>query len=188
MAQILFDLESMQHEKTIFNFEKLFEQNKFDMIIEIGTAWGSLTVFFGVYGIIKHCAIYSFDIAHPQTLPRAYLTQEICDKLAINFICGDVFSSEISEKIKNLINSNGKCLVLCDGGDKIREFNLFALSLKCGDVIMAHDYCYDKNPVKNMTPGHILPQYVEIQYSDIKDAADKCNLEFHLNDNFDEVA
>lgn len=44
------------------------------------------------------------------------------------------------DRITNEIQSDGTTLVMCDGGDKIKEFNTFAPYLKKGDVICAHDF------------------------------------------------
>lgn len=45
--------------------------------------------------------------------------------------------------IRKCITDDGKTLVLCDGGNKIKEFNAFTSYLKSGDYIMAHDYFSD---------------------------------------------
>jgi hypothetical protein len=45
----------------------------------------------------------------------------------------------ISE-IRQLIQRPGKTFLLCDGGNKAKEFNTFAHFLKPGDVIAGHDY------------------------------------------------
>ena len=44
------------------------------------------------------------------------------------------------EEIKSSIRSPGVSVVLCDGGDKPREFRILAEYLKPGDVIAAHDF------------------------------------------------
>lgn len=44
------------------------------------------------------------------------------------------------DDIAHWIQQPGQAFVLCDGGDKPREFNTFASYLKVGDVIGVHDY------------------------------------------------
>jgi hypothetical protein len=44
------------------------------------------------------------------------------------------------EKIKGILLKSKQCLILCDGGHKNQEFNLFSQFLKSGDIIMLHDY------------------------------------------------
>jgi hypothetical protein len=56
------------------------------------------------------------------------------------------------EEISNLIHRPGTTFLLCDGGNKIKEWNTFAPHLKPGDVIAAHDW-YDvtfKDPSYNL--------------------------------------
>ena len=48
----------------------------------------------------------------------------------------DIFSPQGETLIRELI---ARPLLLCDGGDKRREFSMFASTLKDGDVIGAHD-------------------------------------------------
>jgi hypothetical protein len=45
------------------------------------------------------------------------------------------------DEIKALIQRKGLCFLLCDGGDKPKEFNLFSDLMKSGDVIACHDWC-----------------------------------------------
>lgn len=44
------------------------------------------------------------------------------------------------DAVKDFIQREGKTIVLCDGGDKIREFDTLSPYLKSGDVICTHDY------------------------------------------------
>ena len=39
----------------------------------------------------------------------------------------------------------GKTIVLCDGGDKPREFKTFSKYLKKGDLILGHDFSRNKD-------------------------------------------
>ena len=56
----------------------------------------------------------------------------------IRFITADCFAYET--EIGNFIQQDGLTLVLCDGGNKVKEFSTFASYLKKGDIIMVHDY------------------------------------------------
>lgn len=38
-----------------------------------------------------------------------------------------------------------KVLILCDGANKSKEFNLISTYIKIGDILMAHDYCFNKD-------------------------------------------
>jgi hypothetical protein len=52
----------------------------------------------------------------------------------------DCFSEEGLILIADLVAKPGLCFLLCDGGNKVREFDLFSRIIKPDDVIAAHDY------------------------------------------------
>ena len=52
----------------------------------------------------------------------------------------DERTEEFKDLVTNMILNGGKTLVLCDGGNKINEFNFYSDFIKNGDIIMAHDY------------------------------------------------
>ena len=74
--------------------------------------------------------------------------------------------------------------MLCDNGEKKREFNIYAKYVKTGDVIMAHDYAYDREAYDKIQHGwgH------EVWYADVKETAEKYRLGFCLQNEFDKVA
>ena len=111
-------------------FKKIL--NEFDRIIEIGTHAGGLTLFLHK-NKQSDCDLISYDI--DSTL------NQVSKHINIDFRIGDCFSEKTSNEIKNLIlDKNKRVLLLCDGGDKNREFNTFSEFLKYNDVIMCHDY------------------------------------------------
>ena len=67
------------------------------------------------------------------------------------------------------------CLLLCDNGEKIKEFRAFAKYLKKGDVIMAHDYCKDGNYFNDHIRG-VHWNFCEIGDGHVQDICDKYNL------------
>lgn len=63
------------------------------------------------------------------------------ESLKIDFrLRPDILSPECLAEIGGLINGPGVSMVLCDGGDKKREFHVMARFLRSGDVIGAHDF------------------------------------------------
>jgi hypothetical protein len=58
-----------------------------------------------------------------------------------------------------------KTLILCDNGNKIKEVQLLAPHLKENCVIMAHDYCHDRD---TFDPNGIWA-HCEITWDDVKD-------------------
>jgi hydroxymethylpyrimidine pyrophosphatase-like HAD family hydrolase len=59
----------------------------------------------------------------------------------IDFRVESCFDDKPFKDIIELIQSEGRTLVVCDGGNKAKEFNIFSKYLKPNDVIIAHDYC-----------------------------------------------
>jgi len=85
--------------------------------------------------------VYTFDIIeHKQKLRRKRLYK----KHDINYFIGDVF---ISTKIHELLKSDKKILLLCDGGHKINEFTYFAPLMKKGDIIGMHDFAINRKSI-----------------------------------------
>lgn len=70
---------------------------------------------------------------------------------------------EYLEEIEYWFKKHKQCFILCDGGNKIKEFNTFSKMLKVGDVIAAHDYCdHDVNK--------LYWDWAEIKHEDIEAA------------------
>jgi len=101
----------------------------FQKIIEIGTDYGGLTNLLADHSISLNAKIHTFDI-NP--------TRFVSHNEKINFTNQNVF--QIEKTLGELIQSSGRTLLLCDGGNKKQEFQTFYKYLKDGDVIMAHDY------------------------------------------------
>lgn len=99
-----------------------------DVIIEIGTFYGGLTKTLQDHHISNNATIYTYDI-HDSLVSE--------EGGNINFIRKDIF--EDVDTIKNNIR-NKKTVILCDGGDKIKELQVFAPLLSKGDFILCHDF------------------------------------------------
>jgi hypothetical protein len=148
-------------------FEKFLLEEPFDLIVEIGTAVGGFIEFLHDFKA-EHNLNYelmSFDIEDPHNTHS-----ELIDKgINVNHI--DIFEYDL----QNLIQSHGRVLLLCDGGDKPKEFNTFSALLKVGDVIMAHDYA----PNFTIFGQEFLNKkwdWLEIQDEDIEECSIKNSL------------
>jgi len=152
----------------------------FDRIIEIGTHAGGLTLFLHE-NKRKNCELISYDINTDfNKVPKKY---------NIDFRKGDCFDKKILSEIKNLIlEKTKKILLLCDGGDKNKEFNIFSEYLKPGDVIMLHDYAESKEEFKRYQEILKWPAPYESSYSEIKDSLNLYKLKKHrLYEDFKKV-
>ena len=118
------------HEKFTREFLSLF-----DRIIELGTHRGGFS-----YYLRDHCEgeIYSYDIkCHLSSFGTSVACQ---NEASINFVVKDIFHPETQKEIISLLQTEGRVLLLCDGGQKERELEIFSEYLKPNDVVMLHDY------------------------------------------------
>jgi hypothetical protein len=96
----------------------------------------------------------------------------------INVIIENVFNEGytiLKEEVINFVQSPGVTIVLCDGGDKIREFNLISNFLKSGDYILAHDYAENSDVFQNEVFMKLW-NWHEISEHNIIEACDRNNL------------
>jgi hypothetical protein len=131
-------------------FNKFFEDEKFDTIIEIGTGNGAFSLYITEKAREMGAEFYTFDVKdiHPE-VKRAIYT------------LGGVFKREdatTSDLIERLMK-RGRVLVLNDGGLKVPLFSKLAKVLKVGDCLLTHDYYEGKTKIHGgtVTLGEIAP-------------------------------
>jgi hypothetical protein len=157
----------------LFNKDLL---SNFDNIIEIGSYNGGLSSY--IFDSKKENTTFvSYDIA-PE------INEAIKQRNDIDFRIGDCFEEKYTNEIIELINRPGKTLMICDGGDKTKEFNLFSKYLKSNDVIILHDYKHDEEFWKIMADYWQWPYWPETSYDEIKEAIVENNLEEFRNKEF----
>jgi hypothetical protein len=150
----------------------------FDTIIEIGYHRGGFSRWLNQNKSSK-TRLVCYDIT-------AY-NQEVFDE-GIEFKVADCFSNEVVEEIRGIINSSKKVLLLCDGGAKNQEFNLYAPMIKKGDVIMLHDYHDETLPESyDSFTGPIWGSHAESGFNAIKDTVESTGLEKYNYDSFRSV-
>lgn len=94
----------------------------------------------------------------------------------LRIVVGDCFSPEIVSLITSLLSREDRSAILCDGGNKIREFRTFAPFLKTGDVIMAHDYGGTREEFRAIGAKVGWHHHCEITLGDIQDSVAENNL------------
>lgn len=147
----------------------------FDTIIEIGTGRGAFTSWLE-FNKSSKCKIISYDINSSRNQFK---------ELKVDFRVQDCFSC--TEDIKNIIVNGGKVLLLCDGGNKEKEFNTFAHFLKLGDVIMAHDYSESKNQYSELQKKLNWKTASETHLHNIQKTIDSLSLKPYYYENFKNV-
>lgn len=125
---------AQQHNDAFAFFTKFLAEHPVDRIIEIGTAAGGLALWLRVTSKLP---VVTYDIAE-------FALHAKLREMGVDTRTKDVFNPEHQAELSALIRAPGRVLLLCDGGNKIREFNTFSDDLKPGDYIMAHDYCEDR--------------------------------------------
>ena len=106
-------------------------------IVEIGTNIGGFSCLLAL-GALKIGATFdTLDVCefNEETRP---LFEFLCARKG-GFHQLDVFSNEGQSLVKSRLSREGRALLLCDGGNKGKEFSTFAPFLKDGDIIGVHD-------------------------------------------------
>ena len=155
-------------------FEKLIAQENIVRVLEIGTATGG---FIRAVRDLTDAEIITYDVL--ETKHKATLEE---NNISVNV--KSVFDD--FDNVEDYISGKGQVLVLCDGGNKIKEFEVFSRMLKSGDIIMAHDYSRDENLYQAYIKNHVW-RWCEIQYKDIALSVETQNLEPVLTEDFQEA-
>ena len=165
---------SQQNKNFYPAFEKLFAQENIVRVLEIGTATGG---FIRAVRDLTNAEIITYDVI--ETKHKSTLEE---NNISVNV--KSVFDD--FDTIEDYISAEGQVLVLCDGGNKIKEFEVFSRLLKSGDIIMAHDYSYDENLYQAYIKNHVW-RWCEIQYKDIALAVELNKLEPVMTEEFQEA-
>lgn len=177
--------ENIRSQQNLYFFENLkniLDEIKPHRIIEIGTARGATTLYMSDLLIelnLNNSKIKTFDI-----IQRNHLIGVERDN--IEFYIGNIFNYSLKElskpeEIVNFLSNDGVNLIMCDGGNKILEFEILSKYLKKGDVIMAHDYAPNKEVFEKDYKDKIW-NWMEITDNDIDETVKEYNLESYKMD------
>lgn len=178
-----------QMDNIIDYFEKFLIKEQFDVLVEIGTYKGGLTI---LLDEIKQShklktAIHTLDVTIWDE--QVFIsTQEAFANRKIVFKKIDIFSKAGIKYVSTLLkDSKKKVCVMCDGGNKIEEFKIFSKMLKQGDFIMAHDYHH--NCTEERSKHYDCSwSWQEILYTDIEESVKENKLEMNTDIDFPNVA
>jgi hypothetical protein len=124
----------------------------FDYVVELGSAYGALSTYMAnMAGASERFIFETYDCfrdGHWSNKPMGGIGHWF-DKVStlsplINSFNKDVFSDEVKQHILET-SKNRKTLILCDGGDKVKEFALYSPILKGEDCLMVHDWGVEIN-------------------------------------------
>lgn len=119
-------------------FNTFFDEEQFDIIIEIGFYKAGFTQYLSDKVGNK---LYSFDINRLENPVRLNKIESNGSHMFVE----NIFATDT---IPNLLKQDKRILLLCDGGDKQKEVKIFRGMLKPNDVVMAHDYFESKRREK----------------------------------------
>lgn len=147
--------EMQQNRFAPLAWSEVIQREKPERIIEIGTWTGGFTCLLAMCiqagGVVM---TYDNDLNRPWQVNDLRMS-----RLSILHCQDDVFSLKGIASIDEDM-AKGKCILLCDGGNKIKEFQTFAPFLKSGDIIAAHDYA-DTRSLQFWNTQEIVPLDVE---------------------------
>lgn len=153
---------AMQNKNAYATFQSFFEKEKFEYVIEIGTAYGGLAYFLHEQSLQHKFKFTTFD-KHRERLDEKWHNKHPFDFRQLN-----CFDETAYEFIVSVLQEN-RCLLLCDGGNKAGEFNAFAKYLQPQSFIMAHDYARNSNHFLQHIKGKIW-NWHEISDHDVEDS------------------
>lgn len=119
-------------------WEKIFNENKFNSIIELGTWYGGLSLYLYLQSLRQHATFQTYDNVH--WIDDYNVIKELDEiiKFTDHIIFRNVF--ELENSIKLMLEKSGQTLIFCDNGNKVKEFLMFSKYMKKGDIIGVHDW------------------------------------------------
>lgn len=107
-------------------------------IVEIGTSEGGMSCLLALVALRTGAMFNTVDIENCMNKETRKILDILCEPPA-GFCQYDAFGETCRALLLDRLARPGVALILCDGGNKGREFSEFAPMLKVGDIIAAHD-------------------------------------------------
>jgi cephalosporin hydroxylase len=184
-------IQVQQNPKIIEVFEEVLREVNPDLIIEIGTGSGGMTLILS--DILEkinlpNTKIKSFDIIPFKDNPLLSNLNNV-EFLTLNIFqpCYYDLLDEYINTINTYIAENNRVIVLCDGSKNIKEFNVMAKYIKSGDIIMIHDYAKNQEVFDSSIKNKIW-NWFEVSESDILESCEKFSLKPFMSDKLESVA
>lgn len=173
------------------NFTEVFTpfllEHKFTHVLEIGTAGGGFTSF--LRDALPEAKILSFDVYYQPWYEK--IRANNIDIQIRNIFNDDIriwtnVAKVVDPQAIDFLKESGKKLILCDGGNKIGEFNCLSNYMNVGDFIMAHDYAYSHDYFKENVRDKFW-NWCEIEEKYIEEHSKLNNLEHYNKDAFQSI-
>lgn len=174
-------LSAQQHPQALPLFRSFFAAHKdIDLVLEIGAGNGGFAAFLKDEAdkIGAKFVTYETDPARLALYAHAEFVRRNIDVRVI-----DALSAAGKQSILAELANSKRALILCDGGNKIVEFNTFAPHVRPGDIMMAHDYAPNA-AVFQTEYVHKIWNWLEIDDESTIAARDAANLvPYHIEFN-----
>jgi len=140
----IFGVEAWHSPLALWVIDHVLSALKPARIVELGTGYGGLTAYLGMWASVNGAHVLSIDTIDtvPAALAKTLSTLPVCREHR------DIFDAETQDFLHLMINDPGAgaIFVYCDGGNKARELALFAPSVPPGSVIGCHDWTTEVFP------------------------------------------
>lgn len=113
-------------------------------IVELGTYRGALTMYLGLWGLRLGIPVHTFDYEPNLSSP----VHHVFEKLGVQAHWIDMYTKEGADEVMRAVGDKPTYL-LCDGGDKPKEFDLFSRLVPVGSIISAHDWGTEITEIKS---------------------------------------
>jgi hypothetical protein len=164
--QLLMGTGLSQNFYAVYFFEQYIRENKFEYVVELGSCHGALSLYLGNYAsVTEQFLFHTFemfpdDAWNNRTINGGGHWFEKLEKISpyMKSFKLDVLGQEAKDIIKAGIGQY-KTLIICDNGQKRREFRNYAPMLKSGDKIIVHDWMeeiFPKDVTDVMTVHNIV--------------------------------
>lgn len=161
-----------QNRMAVAYLSAMIDEEQPTNIVEIGTNGGGLTACLGLHAMMIGAKFWTFDTKLPELEYAPFLRM-----FNVRCVNDDVFTASGLLTVRGIIQAPGKCIVLCDGANKMREVRELSRFLKAGDIIGAHDYYVD----------HKYWAWSEVDANALKPVEAECGLIPYHQDDFDKA-
>jgi len=139
--------------------------NDFDVtaFIEVGTNVGGLTsLLFGRIAVNDEFKYLGIELDFSIINQRVLALRAFSPRFRILNL--DCFLEEAFNEVGTHLRNSGRCIIYCDGGNKVKELYHFAPLLRSNDIIMAHDYYDEQRIVRDVDnpKAEVMPKDVMV--------------------------
>lgn len=109
---------------------KIVHEQEIKFVLEIGMEHGGLSSLF-LSRMERQVHYFGFEIEE----------KKVHSKISgANYYIGDAWEPKCVEMVEIIMSTEGKAFILCDGGNKVKDFSTYFPLMRAGDWIALHDF------------------------------------------------